>query len=373
MKFTIDKAAFQKALSHGQSVVEKRQTMPILGHVLMKAENGSVVLMTTDNDLALEETLPAVVEKSGSATVSVQMLFEIVRKLPQQAQVQVELDDEKGQVRLSSGRSQFNLSSLSSDHFPQLTVTELTHHFTLPGAALKKLIERTRFAMSTEDARIYLNGIYLHAHRSNGQSFLRAVATDGHRLACMETSAPRGAEDMPGIIIGRKTITELHKLLEDEPEEVKIGLSDRRIEVKVNNAVLSSRLIEGNFPDYERAIPQENDKRMIVEAKILASAVDRVATISNDKVRIIKLNLEAGALGLSAFSQELGNANEEVEIDYEATHPLEIGFNPKYLMDVAQQIEEEEAEFSFGDSQTSVVIKGVNDRSAFYVLMPILV
>jgi len=372
MKLTIDRSAFLKALSHGQSVVERRTTIPILSNVLLSATPMGLSLITTDTDLALIETVPAIVTEPGTTTVSAQMLFDIVRKLSEGSTVELTYLPETGQLNLKGGRSRFNLSCLAPEDFPQLTQGELPFQFSLPIATFKKLLDRAKFAMSTEETRYYLNGIHFHTMERDGQKILRSVATDAHRLAYIEVPLPQGAENMPGIIIGRKTITEARKLVDDTTTEVSIALSPTRIEFAFENAVLSSRLIDATYPEYEKAIPNGNDKIAIIDAKTFAAAVDRVATVSNDKIRTIKMNLGDNILTLSAASHDLGNATEEMAVDFPHA-PVEIGFNARYLLDIAQQIDEDEAQVILGNGDAPAIIKGMINQEATYVLMPMRV
>ncbi|MBM3468107.1 MAG: DNA polymerase III subunit beta [Alphaproteobacteria bacterium] len=373
MKFTVDRSAFLKALSHGQSVVERRTTVPILSNILISATPQGLSLITTDTDIALIETVPAIVLEPGTTTVSAQMLFEIIRKMPEASTIELTLMSETGQLNIKEGRSRFNLSCLPSEDFPQLTQGELPYRFSLPVAIFKKLLDRAKFAMSTEETRYYLNGIYLHTLEREGQKILRSVATDAHRLAYIEVPLPPGAEGMPGIIIGRKTVTEVRKLVDDTTTQVSIALSPTRIEFSFENAVLSSRLIDATYPEYEKAIPIGNDKLAIVDAKSFAAAVDRVATVSNDKVRAIKVNLNNNMLTLSAVSHDLGNAVEEMPIDFPHNTPIEIGFNARYLLDIAQQIDEDEAQVVLANGDAPAIIKGMKDQEATYILMPMRV
>lgn len=373
MKLTIDRSVFLKALSHGQSVVERRTTIPILSNVLLNATPMGLSLITTDTDLALIETIPAIVAQPGATTVSAQMLFEIVRKLPEGTTVELAFLPDTGQLNLKAGRSRFNLSCLPPEDFPQLTQGDLPHHFTLPAKTFIKLIDRARFAMSAEETRYYLNGIHFHTAERDGEKILRSVATDAHRLAYVEAPLPEGAEGMPGIIIGRKTVTEARKLVDETTSEVMVSLSPTRIEFAFGNAVLSSRLIDASYPEYEKAIPIGNDKTAIVDAKAFAAAVDRVATVSSDKVRAIKVNLAHNMLTLSAASHDLGNAVEEMAIDFSHETPIEIGFNARYLLDIAQQIEDDEAQVFLSNGDAPAIIKGMKDTEATYVLMPMRV
>jgi DNA polymerase-3 subunit beta len=249
---------------------------------------------------------------------------------------------------------------------------ELPHNFMLSAADLKRLIDRTRFAISTEETRYYLNGIYVHAANSNDVPMLRAVATDGHRLARMELPLPEGAAGMPGVIVPRKTVNELRKLLDEFEQDVAIALSDTKIRFTFGTTVLTSKLIDGTFPDYDRVIPTGNDRILEVECKSFAEAVDRVSTISTEKSRAVKLALERGSLTLSATSAENGTATEELEVRY-AAPPMEIGFNARYLLDIAEQIEGEGARFSMGDAASPTIVRDTADASALYVLMPMRV
>src|SRR5437762_514033 len=375
MKLTIERAALLKALGHVQSVVERRTTIPILSNVLLRAEvAGRLSLSATDMDLEIVERVPARVEREGRTTVPAHTLYDIVRRLREGAQVELETSGERNEVVLRSGRSTFTLACLPPEDYPVMSAGELPHQFTLSAAELRMLIDRTRFAISTEETRYYLNGIYLHSTKSNEVPVMRAVATDGHRLARVEMTAPEGAAGIPGIIVPRKTVLELRKLVEEgESEaEVQIALGDTKIRCAIGEAALTSKLIDGTFPDYDRVIPANNDKVLEVECKSFAEAVDRVSTISTEKSRAVKLTIENGSLVVSATSPENGTAVEELEVRYSAT-PLEIGFNSRYLLDITEQIEGEFAQFVMSDAGTRTLVRDSADASALYVLMPMRV
>ncbi|MFM7346152.1 MAG: DNA polymerase III subunit beta [Tagaea sp.] len=377
MKITIERAALLKALSHIQSVVERRNTIPILSNVLLdasssKSAGGKLALTATDMDVAFVETVPAEVAKAGSTTVQAHTLYEIVRKLPEGSQVGLEWDAGKGQVALRAGRSTFVLAALPSDDFPKMAAGELPHKFELGADALRQLVDKTRFAISTEETRYYLNGIFLHSTAADGVKVLRAVATDGHRLARIQIPLPAGAENIPGVILPRKTVMEVRKLIEEVQGAVEVSLSDTRVRFAFSDAVLTSKLIDGAFPDYERVIPSGNDKTMEVACRDFAAAVDRVATISTEKSRAVKMALTKGTLALSANSAEAGSANEELEVAYQGS-TIEIGFNARYLLDIAEQIEGENATFRMADAASPTVVTDSADQSALYVLMPMRV
>jgi DNA polymerase-3 subunit beta len=374
MKLTIERGALLKALGHIQSVVERRNTIPILANVLLDASKGKLAMTATDMDLAIIETATAEVGKAGTITVQAHTLYDIVRKLPEGSQVGIEggADAKGGQIHLKAGRSNFALASLPSEDFPKMAGGDLPNNFELSAADLRGLIDRTRFAISTEETRYYLNGIYVHATQSNGMKVMRAVATDGHRLARVEMPLPAGADSMPGVILPRKTVMELRKLLDETQGAIAVSLSDTRVRFAFDDVVLTSKLIDGTFPDYERVIPANNDKIMEVDCKSFAEAVDRVATISTEKSRAIKMALGKGQLTLTATSPDAGSATEELEARYTAS-AIEIGFNARYLLDIAQQIEGEGARFSMSDAASPTVVQDTADPSALYVLMPMRV
>jgi len=373
MKVTIERAALLKSLGHVQSVVERRNTIPILANVLLEARDGALGLSATDMDITIVESQAAEVVTPGATTAPAHTFYEIVRKLPDGAQVELSVEAEGGQMRLKAGRSSFALATLPKEDFPSGEGEDLPQRFTLHGEELRNLIDRTRFAISTEETRYYLNGIYLHATRDQTPACLRAVATDGHRLARFEVDLPDGAAGMPGVIVPRKAVNELRKLIDELESGVEVSLSQTRIRFAFNGTtVLTSKLIDGTFPDYERVIPAGNDKHMQVACRDFAKAVDRVATISSEKSRAIKLSLDDGVLTLSATSPDQGSASESLDASYDGT-PLDIGFNARYVLDIAERIEGAEARFSFADSASPTIVRDTTDSSALYVLMPMRV
>jgi DNA polymerase III subunit beta len=372
MKLTIERAALFRALGHVQSVVERRNTIPILSNVMLKAEKGRLSLAATDMDIEIVERTKAEVQREGATTAPAHTLYDIVRKLREGAQVELDSGGDRGLLTLRSGRSTFTLQCLPPEDYPHLAGGELPHGFAVTAPELKGLIDRTRFAISTEETRYYLNGIFFHATRSNELPVLRAVATDGHRLARVEMMCPEGASDMPGVIVPRKTVTELRKLIEETEGEIGVALSETKIRFVFGDATLTSKLIDGTFPDYDRVIPTGNDKLLEVDCKAFAEAVDRVATISTEKSRAVKLSVEKNNLVLSATSAENGTATEEIEVRYGAA-PIEIGFNSRYLLDIAEQIEGEGAQFAMSDAASPTIVRDSADGSALYVLMPMRV
>jgi DNA polymerase-3 subunit beta len=371
MKVRIERANLLKALNHVHRVVERRNTIPILANVLIKADGESLSLKATDLDMEVVDKVPAAVERAGAATVPAYILYDIVRKLPDGAEIG--LDSDSGQtMALKAGRAHFALQMLPDADFPDLNAGDLPVSFTLPSETLKKLIDRTQFAISTEETRYYLNGIYFHVVGDGGNARLRAVATDGHRLAKAELPAPNGSTGMPGVIVPRKTVGEIQKLLEDPETEVNVALSDTKIRITIGNVVLTSKLIDGTFPDYERVIPKANDKELKVQKADFERAVDRVSTISSDRGRAVKLSLADDKMVLAVNNPDSGSATDELPVGYEA-EPLEIGFNSKYLLDIAGQLTGEEAVFRLADPGSPTLIQDAKEADAVYVLMPMRV
>jgi DNA polymerase III subunit beta len=372
MKINVERGAFLKALGHVQSVVERRNTIPILSNVLIDAAKGRLKLTATDLDIEIIESIPADVLRNGAATAPAHMLYDIVRKMPEGSQVQTELAGDAGRLVVSAGAIRFELACLPREDFPQMSAGTLPHRFNLSAPELITLIEKTRFAISTEETRFYLNGIYLHALKDGKQGRLRAVATDGHRLARHELDLPEGARDMPGVIVPRKTVAELRRLLEDAEGAIEIGLSDTKVQFTFSSIELTSKLIDGSFPDYQRVIPSGNDKVLTLDAKDFAQAVDRVSTISADKTRAVKLNLDNDRVTLSVVNPESGIATEDVGANYRAG-PIEIGFNARYLLDITGQITGKDVRFLLADAGSPTLIEDAEDGRTLYVLMPMRV
>jgi len=377
MKATIERATLLKGLGHVHSVVERRNTIPILSNVLIEAEEeGGIRLMATDLDLQINETVEANVTEPGATTVPAHTLFDIVRKLPEGSQV--ELIAAEGRMQVNAGRARFTLSTLPRDDFPVIAEGDLPTQFELPAATLRQIVDKTRFAISTEETRYYLNGIYLHVSDGEplaggvNQPVLKAAATDGHRLARVTVARPEGAQGMPGVIIPRKCVAELRKLLDEIDGTVQTSLSESKIRFGLGNAVLTSKLIDGTFPDYSRVIPTANDKLLKLDPRSLEEGVDRVSTIASERTRAVKLSLDRDRVTLSVTSPENGTASEEVPADYGA-EGVEIGFNARYLLDILGQIEGDVMEVHLADAAAPTLLRENDKAPALYVLMPMRV
>jgi DNA polymerase III subunit beta len=359
-------------VAQAQSVVERRNTIPILANVLIEAEGSTVTFRATDLDIEVLDRAPAQVERSGSTTVSAVMLHEIVRKLPDGSLVTLSDDSAAGRLNVQAGRSHFNLATLPKEDFPVMASSDYASNFSAPAAALRRLFDKSKFAISTEETRYYLNGVYMHVATGDSGPVLRCVATDGHRLARIDAELPAGAEGMPGVIVPRKTVGELRKLLDDDDMKIAVSVSETKVRFATPDITLTSKVIDGTFPDYTRVIPQGNTRRLEVDARDFAAAVDRVATVSSERSRAVKLSLDEDRLVLSVNAPDSGAAEEELAVAY-GDERLDIGFNAKYLLEIASQVDRENAVFLFNSSGDPTLMREGNDMSAVYVVMPMRV
>ena len=367
MKLTIDRMSLLRPLGHVQSVVERRNTIPILANVVLRAEEGELSLTATDMDMDIATEVGCSVVTAGTTTLSAHLLYDIARKLPDGAEVEIAVND--GHAMVSAGRSSFRLPTLPVEDFPAISSNELPVNFSLTAADMRDLIDTTRFAISTEETRYYLNGIYIHKAESGE---LCAVATDGHRLAMTRQALPSGAAQMPSIILPRKAVSELRKLLDDFDGDVLIGLSETRAEFRFGVVRLTSKLIDGTFPDYTRVIPVGNDRIMQVDVSAFSAAVDRVSTIASEKSRSVKMGLRSGVLTLSASNTDASSATEELEVSYDGPE-MEIGFNARYLLDIAGQVNSDMVEFALADQGSPSLVRAPGDEASLFVLMPMRV
>ena len=368
MKFSIERAVLVKAVAQAQSVVERRNTIPILSNVLIEAQGDGVSFRATDLDTEVVDKAPAMVERPGATTVSAALLNEIARKLPDGALVSISTEAE-GRLTVQAGRSNFSLATLPREDFPVMASSEYSANFSAPSQLLRRLFDKSRFAISTEETRYYLNGVYMHVADGEGGRVLRCVATDGHRLARIDAALPEGADEMPGVVVPRKTVAELKKL---DDAEIAVSVSETKVRFATPTIMLTSKVIDGTFPDYTRVIPQSNARKLEVDASDFARAVDRVATVSSERSRAVKLALDEDRLVLSVNAPDAGAADEELAVAY-ADEPLEIGFNAKYLQEIAAQIDRENAVFLFNGSGDAALIREGGDESAVYVVMPMRV
>jgi len=372
MKVSIERSALLKAMSQAQSVVERRNTIPILANVLIEAKGDAVSFRATDLDIEVVDKTLATVERAGASTVGAHTLHEIVRKLPDGSLISLIDDGASGRLEIQAGRSNFSLATLPREDFPVMATSEYSCNFSAPAPMLRRLFDKSKFAISTEETRYYLNGVYMHAADGASGKVLRCVATDGHRLARIDAPLPDGALDMPGVIVPRKTVGELRKLLDDDEMTIAVSVSETKIRFATPQITLTSKVIDGTFPDYTRVIPTGNTRRLEVDAAEFAQAVDRVSTVSSERSRAVKLSLDEDRLILSVNAPDSGAADEELAVAY-SDERLEIGFNAKYLLEIASQVDRENAVFLFNSSGDPTLMREGNDESAVYVVMPMRV
>ena len=369
MNFTVDRNTPLKPLGHVYSVVERRNTIPILSNVLIETNSSKVSFTATDMDMDIVEETTCIVSSQGKVTLSAHTLYDIIRKLPDGSEVKVELKELN--VEISAGNSKFILPTLPVDDYPIMTNIEKDHEFDVQSIDLANVIDNTKFAISLEETRYYLNGIFLHVPNSDIQK-LRAVATDGHRLAQAEIPLPEGASNMPGIILPRKAVGEIRKLTDSTDGKIKVIISNTKAQFVFPNSILTTKLIDGSFPDYQRVIPKENLNKLVVSNQEFSKAIDRVSTVSLEKSRAVKLSLSNNLLSLNVNSHDLGNASEDLEIDYSYDN-IEIGFNSKYLLDITSQIQGKEIQILLSDSASPALITDPDQDGVIFVLMPMRV
>ena len=352
MKFTIERANLLKSLSHVQSIVEKRNTIPVLSNVRIEAMEDGISFKATDMDTEITEIVDAKTIETGATTAPAHMLYDIVRKLSDGSDVELTFPDDKGQLTIASGKSKFSLSCIGVEDFPVISGDKLPTNFVMAKEELKDVIDRTKFAVSTEETRYYLNGVYMHAKNEGEAKVLR--------------------ENMVGVIIPRKTVGEIRKLLDDTgADEITIAMSENKIRFTMEDITLTSKLIDGTYPDYERVIPTDNDKVLELGVKDLASAVDRVSVVA-ERTRAIKMLTAKNHVTITTSSPDLGSAQEEVEAKYDS-EALEIGYNFRYLLDILAEVKGDSVRISFADGSSPSVIHDTSDSSAIYVLMPMRV
>ena len=372
MEIKANSSDLLKALNHIHGIVEVRHTLPILSNVVLSAENNELSLSSTNLDIFCSDKIDAEIVNSGEISVPAITFFEIVKRLPSGSDVILSMGDEDTELILKCGRSKFNLSTLKTEDFPILSDKDLSTNFVISADELSRMIDKTKFAISNEETRYYLNGIFFHKADSNSIKFLRAVATDGHRLAQYDIPLPQGAEEITGIIIPKKTVFELRKVLDDADGDVSVSLNENKIKFSFNNLKIISKVIDGTFPDYTKVIPQNNDKKFKTNNSELKNAIDRVSAVAineETKSKAIKLTIENNKLNLSVESQSKGSAKEEIDISY-SNEKVDIGFNSRYLLDICNEVDGDEIDVNLLDSISPAIILDKTDENLFFVLMP---
>jgi DNA polymerase-3 subunit beta len=363
MKFSIQREEFLKPLQQIIGVVERRQTLPVLGNVLLNANKKSVRLTATDLEVELQSHVNVAVTETGDITVPARKLLDICRTLPAEAQLDISVKNERALVR--SGKSRFTLSTLPATEFPVIDKIKSARKFSMQESALHGLIERTAFAMAQQDVRYYLNGLMLEP--VNGT--LRAVATDGHRLAMCELMADVGEGADQQVIVPRKGIQELQRLLEQRDADVQVEIGTNHIRITTDELRYTSKLIDGRFPDYQRVMPKNADKRLLINRDLLRQALTRTSILSNEKYRGIRLDLFENNIKIQAHNPEQEEAVEEIDAIYDS-EAIVIGFNVTYLLDVLNAINTDDVEMFLSDGNSSALINKPGDDNCRYVVMP---
>ena len=375
MKLQLSKSNFVKSLSFVQNIVESKATIPILANVLLEAKQGRLNLSATDMDITIFDKIKINnIESEGSTSVPAQILYNVIKELPDDHPIDLSYDQNNKKLHLMSSKSKFVFSCLSTDEFPISSTETFKISFNLEADILKEIIDKTYFASSNEETRYYLNGLYIHTASLNNKNYLRVVATDGHRLAQYQISSPPTInKNNFGVIVPKKLIFELRKLIDEVKENVKIDLSERKIRFSFNETIIVSKLIDGKFPDYEKVIPKNASNTFSINRKKFLESINRISTISSEKSKAIKLNLNKNKITISANNvEEGGSGAEEINIKYNGPS-LDIGFNSGYLKEIINQFTLEEITILFSDSTAPTIIKEDSKSGTLYVLMPMRV
>jgi DNA polymerase-3 subunit beta len=363
MKISAQRETLLKPLQIVSSVVERRQTSPILANTLLSVTGKQLTLTGTDLEVEMVATTEVDADQDGDITLPARKLMDLCRTLPDGAKIEMTIDKDRAVIR--SGRSRFTLTTLPAVEFPNIEPIETPLIFRLPQMQLKQLIEQTQFAMAQQDVRYYLNGLLLEVRPEN----VITVATDGHRLAYSTIPAATGVSDIRQVIVPRKGVVELHRLLEADDTPVEVQLGKNHIRLVLPHVTFTSKLIDGKFPDYQQVIPANPGRKMLVNREDLHDVFNRIAVLSNEKFRGMRLQLEANLLRASVHNPEQEEAEEEIEVEYSGDE-FEIGFNIGYFMDALSAIRTDQVSVAFTDSNHSCLVQGVEDEHSRYVIMP---
>ncbi|MDH5484030.1 MAG: DNA polymerase III subunit beta [Gammaproteobacteria bacterium] len=363
MKFKIQRDDLLTPLQQVIGAVEKRQTLPALANVLIKANENDLSIIATDLEIELVSRINQVMDQPGEITLPAKKLLDICKSLPADAEISIDVDVDRALVK--SGRSRFTLATLPASDFPALDEITSVHEFTLPQNILKELIDRTAFAMAQQDVRYYLNGLMMEV----ASGLIRTVATDGHRLAFCEKTIEGDQVDSKQVIIPRKGVTELQRLLSDTDEPVKVVLGNNHIQCELQNQRFTSKLIDGRFPDYKRVMPEAEGNTMLVDREMLKQALIRASILSNEKYRGIRVILGDSLLKLQAQNPDQEEADVELEINYTGL-PMEVGMNVTYMLDVLNTSSQELVQAMIKDANSSCLLTFPEESQAKYVIMP---
>ena len=368
MKFSIKRDMMLKSLAYIQGVVEKKNTLPILSNVLLEAKEGKLIIVATDLDLVFyDEIIDVKINREGSTTTSAYILFDILRKIKQNSDVVFDLKDEN-KLDLKADKANFNLLCLPIDNFPNFSDKFDSNEIKINKDKFLSLINKTKISVSNDDTRHYLNGIFLHTTQSSDKSFITGVATDGHRLSSSSVEVS-SSENVNPLILPRKTAFQLSSLLQEYQGEVVLQTSENKIQFKIGNTKIISKVIDGKFPDYKKVVPSSNDKSLLSPKKDFINSIERVITVSLDKKEGVKLKINKESINLSVHSTNSGDGNENIPTKFNGAETT-ISFNSKYLIDIASQIEDENIKMLIKDSISPVLIEDLTDKNSYYVIMP---
>ena len=367
MKFSVNQRDLQNALNYCQGVIEKRSTLPILSNVLLEAKNENLKITATDLDLIFIQNIKNIeIEDEGQTTTSCSIMYDIVRKFNNEKKINFNLMSEN-KINLESDKSSFNLNCLKASEFPITEANFNENEFILNSKKLLKLLNKCKFSVSNDETRHYLSGIFFHVTDNDGKKFLTAAATDSHRMAISKTLLSNDINFEP-IILPKKTIFQLCALLDNYDGDVKISNLRSKIKFEFNNIILMSKIIDGKFPNYFQVIPKDNQKKLEIDLKPFLTSVDRVASVSLDKKDGLKMNLVNDNLNLSVNNSNSGDGKESLSVKFD--HELDISFNPRYLIDVASNMDGDKIEIYLKESGSPALIKDPSDFDSIYVIMP---
>ena len=371
MKFKIIRSNLFKTLSHLQGIVDKKNSLPILANISIEAKNNKLILSSTDMDISIIEQIACNVLEDGSTTINSQILYDIVRKIEDNSEIEMISNNGK-LLTLRADGSRFSLACLPKEDYPIIDLENTGINIKLKSDILFKLIDKTKFAISNEETRYFLNGLYFNVENENNKNIVTLVGTDGHRLAKFSHEINDKLDKISGVIIPKKTIYELSKLLSEYNNDIDISISSNKIIFYIGNITFISKLIDGSFPDYKRVIPNNNSNILNINREKLLSAVDRVSTIANEKSPVIKFKLLENMLNLNTINNENSSASEDLKINYNGEE-IEIGFNAKYIMDIVNNLEDDEISINLKDSNSPIIALEKSNSSLVYVLMPMRV
>ena len=368
MQFIVKRDILLRSLNFVQGVVEKKNTLPILSNVLLQLKDKKLSIIATDLDIIFYDEISDVkIINEGSSTTSAAILYDILRKIPSNAELNFELKNEN-KLSLKSENADFNLLCLPIDNFPTFSDEFEGQEILLNNKRFLNLLNKTRISISSDDTRHYLNGVFLHITEAHGRNFLTGVATDSHRLSSSSLEIEK-TSDFSSLILPRKTVFQLCSLLSETSEKLSMQTSDNKIKFTVGNVKLISKVIDGKFPDYKKVVPTTNDKTLVVSSKDFISSIERVASVSLDRKEGVKLTINKDNVQLSVNSANSGEGNEKIDAKFNSEN-MNISFNSKYILDIASEVEDKSLKMSLKDSISPVLIEDISDKNSYYVIMP---